>query len=498
MTDRRNFIAGVASSGWTALLSLAVMPWYLKYLGVEAYGMIGIHLTLQGLFALLDMGFAPAVSREVARACARGDRDQARKVVHSMAVIFVMVGALASGLIALTSPWLAGAWLNPGSLPIGTVATALALSALAIGARWPGTLYIGVLTGVQRIDLASGVTIASTTLTNLGAVAILAFVSPTLHAFFLWYLFIGALHSIAMAFFAWRALGGRRSNRFDWATIRRIWRFTAGMATVAALGAMIMQLDKVILAAKSSLEQVAHYTIAFAVAGILYRITLPAYNVLYPKLIKLFEERDIAGVAATLRHDTQLYLTLILPAAMGMAVCAKPILSIWLGSPEVVSQTAPLVTLLALGTALHCIMFFPFAAQVASGNTRIPVALNATLAIIFVPLLFVMIGRYQAEGAAIAWVIVHTVYFCLGTYVTDRFLLPGEGRDWLLRGVAPPFMTSALFGAVAAALISLVASHIVQIAIGSVFAAAALVAGASALPEYRAMLRLATAKLRGM
>ena len=67
MSDRRNFLAGLTSSVWAAIAGLIAMPFYVKYLGAEAFGMIGVHLALQGLFMMLDMGFAPAVSREIAR-----------------------------------------------------------------------------------------------------------------------------------------------------------------------------------------------------------------------------------------------------------------------------------------------------------------------------------------------------------------------------------------------------------------------------------------------
>lgn len=493
MSTRRNFIAGVASSGWTAFVGLLAMPWYLQYLGIESYGMIGVYLTLQGMFALLDMGFSPAVSREVARSTAAGTMDHAGAVVHSMAVLFILCGATMAIVLAGLAPWLARVWIHAGSLPIRDVATALALSAVAIGARWPGILYIGVLNGAHRVDLASGVTLVSTTLSAFGAIAVLAWIEPSLRAFFLWQALVGILHSVAMRQAAWRVIGTRKTARFDWQAVKSIWRFSAGMAAVTATGVIFSQSDKIILSRTAPLDEVGRYTIATVLAGTMYRLIVPAFNVVYPKLSASFETRSSAELSEIYNGFTRFFLTLLFPVAMIMIVCAQPILSLWLHEPDLVAKTYPLVVLLAAGTAIHCIMYFPYALQIARGNTIIPLVTNALLSVIFLPTLFILSSSYAAIGAAIAWVVLHVLYFILGTYLTDRYILPGEGWSWVLRSVAPPFIISVGFGIAASLAISALDSDLLRLFVGGIFAAGALLAGLSLLPEGRSALEQMTA-----
>jgi len=47
-------------------------PFYLHFLGVEAYGLIGFYLTLQGSMNVFEMGLGRACSRELARYSAQG------------------------------------------------------------------------------------------------------------------------------------------------------------------------------------------------------------------------------------------------------------------------------------------------------------------------------------------------------------------------------------------------------------------------------------------
>ena len=57
---KRNLIANYLGQGWTALMGLAFIPLYINYLGIEAYGLIGLFAVLQGWLVLLDLGMTPA------------------------------------------------------------------------------------------------------------------------------------------------------------------------------------------------------------------------------------------------------------------------------------------------------------------------------------------------------------------------------------------------------------------------------------------------------
>ena len=74
----RNVTVGLASSIGAALLGLAVVPLYLKYLGLEAYGLIGFFATIQALFLILDMGMSPTMNREIARCSASSPHSRLR------------------------------------------------------------------------------------------------------------------------------------------------------------------------------------------------------------------------------------------------------------------------------------------------------------------------------------------------------------------------------------------------------------------------------------
>lgn len=454
--------------------------------------MIGVYLTLQGIFVLLDMGLSPAISREVARSAVNGTMPYARTLVHSMAVLFIVSGCIMTASLTALAPWLAHNWLNTGNIPVDQIILALMLSALAIGARWPATLYVGVLTGARRVDLASGVTIATTTLASAGAVAVLAWVEPSLRAFFLWQAIVGAIHSVAMRAAARHAIGKGTESGFNWAAINSIWRFSAGMAAVAATGILFSQIDKVVLMRTTTLDQIGQYTIATALAGILYRLVTPAFNVVYPHFSGLVAAGSIAELSQQYHRLTRIFLTMIFPVAMVLIICSRPILSIWLKDHNIIDNTSILVMLLSFGTAIHCAMYFPYALQISSGLVSIPISINMILSFVFFPTVFVLSSLMGARGAAIAWVVLHICYFVLGTWVTHKRVLCGEGWQWILRGVAPPLVISTGFGLAATVIMRVADSDVSRLLLGAVFTLGALATGVLTLPEGRAVIKRAT------
>jgi O-antigen/teichoic acid export membrane protein len=98
---RRNVIANIAGRGWSLLISLAVVPIYIRLLGMEAFGLIGLHLTIAAFISLLDFGLGTVINRELARySTNRSVPQSARDLVRTLGPVYVLVGV---GILALCS-----------------------------------------------------------------------------------------------------------------------------------------------------------------------------------------------------------------------------------------------------------------------------------------------------------------------------------------------------------------------------------------------------------
>ncbi|MES2579465.1 MAG: oligosaccharide flippase family protein [Pseudomonadota bacterium] len=448
MKVRRNLLAGLANSIWSALIGLAVVPLYLKYLGAESYGLIGFFATTQAVLILLDLGLSSTINREVARFSALGNLKQAGVLLHTLAIIYWIMAFIIGLLVIALAPFIAEHWLQSKQLSTTTILHAVMLMGVVIACRWPIGLYQGVLIGAQRLSIYSLINMVMVTAASLGAVAILAFVSATIEAFFMWQAFVGVIYAVTIRIAAWKSIGKHEQLKFDTDSLKSVWRFSVGMSGIGLTALVFTQLDKIILSKMLGLAEFGHYMLATLLASGLYILVIPVYNVVYPRFSALIAAGDTDRLIELYRLGTRMLTTVLFPVAMILVVFSHSILLLWTDNAEIATSTAPVVSLLAIGSALHGAMYFPYALQLASGKPSLALKINGFLIVILPPLTIFFTLKYGMLGGAISWLILHIIYLIFGTWMTHRKLLRGIGAEWLLKDVGIPLMLSTIVGVV--------------------------------------------------
>lgn len=438
MSLGRNLLAGLANSVWSALIGLAVVPFYLKYLGIEAYGLIGFFVTTQAVLSILDMGMAPTINREVARCSASGDLKEAGKLLHTLAVVYWCMAVAIALLILALAPWIAEYWLQSKQLSPQTISHAVMLMGLVVACRWPIGLYQGALIGAQRLTVSSGINMVMATLSSLGAVGVLAFVSPTIEAFFIWQASVGLVYAITMRLAAWKVIGKSERIGFNVNELKRVWRFTAGMSAISIIGIIFTQLDKVLLSKFLSLEEFGHYMLATVVVSGLNILIASVYNIAYPRFSAIVASGDMESLGKQYKLFTRVLFMVLFPAAMILVIFPNELVQVWTGNEKIAEAVAPVISLLAIGAALNGLMHIPHALQLAYGMTRLPLIINGVLMVIIIPLIIMLTIKYGAVGGAMAWALLNFLYVFLGTWLTHRYLLKNMGKEWLINDVGLP------------------------------------------------------------
>ena len=150
MSLKRNIVSNYLGQGWTGLIGLVFVPLYIKYLGIEAYGLIGIFVLLQAWLVLLDIGMSPTLNREVARqAAGASSAESLRDLVHTFEIICAGMALLIVLVLGAASDWVAQDWLNANGLSRTVVSQALSIMGLVAGLRFIEGLYRGAILGLQ-------------------------------------------------------------------------------------------------------------------------------------------------------------------------------------------------------------------------------------------------------------------------------------------------------------------------------------------------------------
>jgi len=488
----RNIAANFGGNVWTGVVGLIFVPLYIRFMGIEAYGLVGVFLGLQALFALLDMGLSNTLNREMARlSTLQGKAQEMRDLVRSLEVPYWAAGLTIACVVALAAPLIAYHWVNAEELAPRSIHTAIMVMGLCIAFRWPLNLYSGGLMGLQYQVLLNLVNATAATLQALGAVLVLWLVSPSVVAFFLWQAAISFCHTGLVAFFFRRSLPiPENKPRFRFELIRSIWRFTAGITGTTMLAAVLTQTDKIILSRLLTMEMFGYYTLAHMVAMTIYRFVYPISSAVYPRLTNLVASGNDRELRDVYHKSAQLVSVLALSAAAVVSLFAEEIILLWTQNVETTAHSHLLVSLLVAGTALNGLMTIPYTLQLASGWTMLAFWVNLVSVLVLIPLMIVLTRYFGAPGAAGVWVILNAGYLLFAVQVMHRRLLPTEKWRWYLQDVAFPLGVALSVAFLFRITIPPAPSNIVAFGYLFVVSASTLSITAMAAPTVRGWVRL--------
>lgn len=435
-----NITANYIGRAWTVIMSLAFIPLYIKFLGIEAYGLIGFWASLFALSSVLDLGLSSTINRELARYSARIEsRQKMRDLLRTLEFVYWGVAVLIGVIVLSLSKFISHYWINAENLSTETVERSIALIGVVITFQWPLSFYTGGLLGLQRQVMLNAITSVLATLRGGGAVLILWLVSPTITAFFTWQIFINLSGTVIMALALWGSLPeGEREARFDKQLLYSVWHFAAGVTGASVAWVLLSQLDKILLSTLLPLNIFGYYMLAVTIASVLGNFFGPVYTAIFPRFSQLAELNDRENLTQTYHRASQLMSTAILPIASVLAIFSYEVLLLWTGDPVVAKNTHVLATLLVLGSASNGLVYLPYALQLAYGWTSLCLYFNIVTLALMLPFMFLMVNIYGAVGAAIVWVILNASYAFFYILIMHRRLLQGEQWKWYLEDVGRP------------------------------------------------------------
>ena len=431
------------------MLSVLLIPVYIGFLGVEAYGLVGFFLTLISIIGILDLGLGNTITRELARSGVSKTNDYPpRDLVRSFEYIYWSMAILAGVVILGISGYLSTNWIKAEQLEIESVRQSVILMGTAIAFRFPMALYQGGLMGLQKQVLVNKILVISGTLRGGGAILVLSLISPTIEAFFVWQVIISCFTTFTFLIFLWGQLPKQSHKaRFNLVVLKGVWKYAAAISLNAVVGVVLSQLDKVVLSNMLPLQMFSYYTIASTVASSIWIFILPFNNALFPKLVELFEAKLQTKLVNTFHQSSQLLTFIIVPVCTILVLYSYDIMMVWLNDVEIVQSTYLIASLLVTGTMLQGLASAPAYSSQAFGWPMLITTTNLIQAIVIVPMLLLMIAWLGGVGAAITWITLNSTYVLFLPHLFFGRYLKSEKWKWYWQDVIRPAAISFGIGA---------------------------------------------------
>ncbi|NML15080.1 lipopolysaccharide biosynthesis protein [Azohydromonas caseinilytica] len=439
MSFRRNVIASYASQIYVTVIGIVIVPLYIRYMGVEAYGLVGFYAMLQAWFQLLDMGLSPTMARETARhAGGAVDGLTLRRLLRALEAFFLAIAAVGVLALVLGADWVASRWLNAQQLSTEQVRVAIQLMAGIVGLRWMAALYRSALGGFEQQVWLGALNASSATARFVLVIPVLMFVGTTPAHFFGHQLLVALVETALLARRTYRLLPPLPVGTpvgLHWHPLRERLHFSLSLAFTSAVWVGVTQSDKLLLSKLLPLSEYAHFSLAVLFASAVSILSGPLSSALLPRLSRLQAQGDEAGLLTLYRQATQGTAIVALPVALALCFGAEPLLRAWTGDAALAQQTATILRLYAAGNAALAIAAFAYYLQFAKGDVRLHLVGNLIFLTVLVPAIWLATLHYGAQGAGWAWLTINVVYLLLWVPLVHRRFAPGLHGSWLLRDV---------------------------------------------------------------
>lgn len=438
MSLKKNVIANYASQLYVTAIGILILPLYIKYMGAEAYGLVGFFTMLQAWFGLLDMGLTPTIGRETARYHGGAMSSLAyRQLFRALSMVFACIALVGGSGLWLLSEVVATRWLNVSELPMSEAILAVQIMAISVALRWMGGLYRGVITGSERLVWLSGFNALTATLRFIGVFASMWLYGFTPYVFFMHQLAVALLELLGLFLMSRSLLPARNSLEYPigWSIrpVKPFLKFALTIAFTSSIWVLVTQTDKLVLSGILPLAEYGYFTIAVLAASGIMVISGPISTAIMPRMARLYAEDKQAEMVRVYRSATQLVSVVAGSASLVIAFYPYQLLFAWTGDYSLAEQAAPILRLYALGNAILVISAFPYYLQYALGNLRHHLMGNALLIVVLIPSMILAATHFGGVGAGYAWLGMNLMYFVFWVSYVHHKLQPGLHLNWLMK-----------------------------------------------------------------
>lgn len=267
------------------------------------------------------------------------------------------------------------------------------------------------MVGAQAQVTLNGIMLSGALLRHIGGVAIV-FAWPILPAYLIWQAVVALLETLVRGRSAWSILNVKRNDtQWEIKELRPLWGVVASMSGATWLGALTVQIDKIVLSRMATIEQFGYYVIAATVATGVLQLVYPLVQAVLPHAIGLRAEP-----AALRRLGIKLTWMIALLAGLVAAIFINAgdwLLSAWLRNPEAATTIYPLMALLLTGTCLNAFFNVGYIYWIVHAKTYRVFQVSALSLVLSLALIPPLVGWKGPIGAAFGWLIINLIGFVL-------------------------------------------------------------------------------------
>jgi O-antigen/teichoic acid export membrane protein len=426
--EKLQIIKNVSSNGialgTNVLVGIFLSPFILHRLGDAAFGIWVLIFSITGYYGLFDLGIRSSVVRYVSKATATGDMEYASRIISTSLFSYTCIGAFVLLITVLVSVNIGSAFRIPAEFH-ATTRWLLLMVGSAVSLGFPLGISGGVLEGLQRFDVMSLTSVATTLLRALLIVIVLLHGYGLLMVAFVTVV-LPIISAIIRALIAKRILPVRLGLTYvDWKTFREIANY-GGITFITIVSARLrFKSDEIVIGALLSSVAITYFNIGARIVDYAGEVVDSLAQVLVPMSSHSDATGDVNRLRKILVAGNRFCAFIIFPICAVLVILGKSVIEVWVGK-KYVAQSYPVLLLMLLPSTLML-------AQAASGRVLFGMGKHRTWAMVTlieglanILLSILLVRPYGIVGDAVGTAIplTATMIFFLPGHVCRKLTIP--------------------------------------------------------------------------
>lgn len=331
---------------FTMVVSFWLIPFIIRNLGSEAYGLWNLSFSIIGFFSLLDFGFGLGVVKWTGETSATGEIEYRNHMLSTIFFVYVSIAVVGMLLLLVFSLFYARLFAFEAGVAPAAVAVLLILGIRSLVIQIPLSLFKGVLFGEQQIHLTNIIQILGTLL-----YAVTTWFALSMGKGIVWLAAINCLaflaENLAYVFFAYHNV---KDLRISMKLVKKRYfqeamgfSFYSFLTTIAGL--VLFQSDSIIIQLFFGLELVGLYAVAIKVTEYAFLLTKQLVNVLTPLISELNAKKEVETIRYLLLDLSKYIMATGFLIAGSVYVFGRDLLVLWVGE-SYAEVTVPLLLLM--------------------------------------------------------------------------------------------------------------------------------------------------------
>lgn len=400
-------------------IGLLAIPYLVRQLGVERFGLLNLSWLLVGYFSLFDLGIGRALTRLLAENIALGRREEMPALVGTALGLMTWLGAGAACLLALLAPWIAD-WMLVSveireEMRIALWLMAFAMPFVVLSAGWRG-----ILEAYSRFDLVNWVRIPMGISIFLAPVGILFLADglvPVVAA-------LALTRVVGWWFtrFLCRRLDPllRARHVIDRSQLRPLLSFGGWMTLSNIVGPLMVYADRFLIGGLLSAAAVAYYATPYEIVTRLWVVSGALSGVLFPLIAgKIVVDRP--GANTLYERAMKVLFLALLPVVAGIFLFAENGLAWWLDG-DFAENGYFVAQVLVIGVFVNALGQIAISVLHGAGRADWSAKLHLAELPFYLVTLVLAAEHYGIDGVALTWLLRVAVDTLVMTVLVGRLM----------------------------------------------------------------------------